>query len=450
MANIIEQQDLLKGLPDARLSLLLQKPDASIPPFLVAAEAQRRQAIRQQFAGDGNKESVVDTLTKQLSNVPQNIQAPMQTPPQIPQPQPQMAGIGALPQGQQAMAAGGAVQRYGLGGDVVPSESTFDYVRRTYPVSSLPGFLSNTASSIGGYISDAWNSDTAKHATDRAKESVGRAIDVTSLNPWTSQILGLDPASVRESRKKSEIAAIQANNPMAGQGSSGPAEYDTSIKQMERLSARPAVENKTVKDTSAPDTTTAGTSAENKAKAEEADFRKRIKELYGVEEPSNWEEAQKWFAMSQAIMQPDQNLMQSLAGAGAIYAGAEGQQAADQRAAKRDQEEALLKYDLQKYSSDREQEIANAAARVKAQTDISTGQISDIRNERNRLYDQLSRIQEDADKNGIPVDPARIAAIQGRIDSLGAELESYKSYIQNQYGFNMIPTVDTKAGTVRR
>ena len=117
MANIIEQQDLLKGLPDARLSLLLQSPDASIPPFLVAAEAQRRQSIRQQFAGDGGKESVVDTLTKQLSNVPQNIQAPMRTPPQMPPPmQPQMAGIGALPQGQQQMANGGPVRRFASDG----------------------------------------------------------------------------------------------------------------------------------------------------------------------------------------------------------------------------------------------------------------------------------------------------------------------------------------------
>ena len=73
MPNIIEQQDLLKGLPDARLMTLLQKPVGDIPPFLVAAEAQRRQQIRQQFAGSGSKESGVDSLTKQLAGVPQNI-----------------------------------------------------------------------------------------------------------------------------------------------------------------------------------------------------------------------------------------------------------------------------------------------------------------------------------------------------------------------------------------
>jgi len=104
MPNIIEQQDLLKGLPDARLSMLMQNPTGDIPPFLVAAEAQRRQSIREQFSG-GPQESVVDTLTKQLASVPQNIEAPMQTPPRMPPPQMQ-AGINALPQG---MRRGGFV-----------------------------------------------------------------------------------------------------------------------------------------------------------------------------------------------------------------------------------------------------------------------------------------------------------------------------------------------------
>ena len=149
-------------------------------------------------------------------------------------------------------------------------------------------------------------------------------------------------------------------------------------------------------------------------------------------------------------MQPGQNLMQGLSSAGAIYAGAEGQQAADQRAAMQDQEEALLKYDMEKYNRDRETEAANASARVKAQTDISTGQISDIRNERNRLYEQLMRIQESVDKGEITPEQAaaRQQGIQSRIDALGAEIEAYKSYLQNQYGFQNIPTVNTAAGTV--
>ena len=116
MPNIIEQQDLLKGLPDDRLSMLMQNPTGDIPPFLVAAEAQRRQSIREQFSG-GPQESVVDTLTKQIASVPQNIQAPMQEPPQMPPPQMQ-AGVGAL---QQTARDGGLMRRFASLGYVRPS-----------------------------------------------------------------------------------------------------------------------------------------------------------------------------------------------------------------------------------------------------------------------------------------------------------------------------------------
>ena len=46
MPNIVEQQDLLKGLPDAAIAKLMQAPSGQIPTFLVAAEAQRRQHLQ--------------------------------------------------------------------------------------------------------------------------------------------------------------------------------------------------------------------------------------------------------------------------------------------------------------------------------------------------------------------------------------------------------------------
>jgi len=409
MANIIEQQDLLKGLPDARLPLLLQSPDASIPPFLVAAEAQRRQAIRQQFAGDGSKESVVDTLTKQLSNVPQNIQAPMRAPPKMPPPmqpqmQPQMAGIGALPQGQQAMAGGGPVRRFAPGG----------YVEPMWKIPSYSGVIPRVGDWVGEKAKDLY-----EYAT----------------TPWGNTEAPANPAE--SSGIDLSLPDIKLPNPNPNFGENGePSPYTD-------LTTKP-------KKPPSPTTGTEDTSAENKYKSMEAEMRKRLEGLYAEDEPSNWEDAQKWFAMSQAIMNPDQNLIQSLASAGSIYAGAEGQQAADRRAALRDQEEALLKYDMEIYSSDREAESANAAARVRAQTDISTGQIGDIRNERNRLYEQLMRVQESVDKGEITPEQAatRQKGIQSRIDALGAEIEAYKSYLQNQYGFQNIPTVNTAAGTV--
>lgn len=395
MSNIVEQSELLKGIPDDRLSLLLQKPDASIPPFLVAAEAQRRQAIRQQFAGSGTNESVVDTLTKQLSNVPQNIQSPMRNPPQIPPPQmqPQMAGIGALPQGQQAMAGGGPVRRFAPGGYIEPMWKVPDY--------------SGVIPRVGDWVGEKAK-DLYEYAT----------------TPWGQTETPTSPESPAESSGIDfSIPDITLPNPNPNFGKNG--------------------EPSTYTDLTKPKSSTTGTkdtSAENKYKSIEADLRKRVEDLYAVEEPSNWEEAQKWFAMSQAVMNPDQNLIQSLANAGAIYAGAEGQQAADQRAALRDREEALLKWDMEKYSSDRDSE----AAGLKARTDIATGSIENIQRERNDISRQMRDLETAIIKGEIS-DEAYIAserrALKAAYDDAGRRLATFNSYIQDQYGFPIIEEV---------
>jgi len=309
MANIIEQQDLLKGLPDARLSLLLQKPDASIPPFLVAAEAQRRQAIRQQFAGDGGKESVVDTLTKQLANVPQNIQAPSQMPPQMPPPQmqPQMAGIGALPQGQQQMANGGPVRRFAGDGYVEPMWKIPDY---SSVIPRVGDWVGSTAKSVYDYATTPWGNTEAP------------------ANPAESSGIDLSLPDFK----------IPNSNPNFGDNGE-PSPYTD-------LTPKPKK----------PPSSTAGTtdtSPENKYKSMEADMRKRLEGLYAADEPSNWENAQKWFAMSQQIMNPDATLMQGLVNAGASYADSAGNQAAQQRQGSRAQDEALLKWDMNSLESQR-------------------------------------------------------------------------------------------------
>jgi len=343
MANIIEQQDLLKGLTNDRLSLLLQKPDASIPPFLVAAEAQRRQAISQQFAGDGGKESVVDMLTKQLSNVPQNIQAPMKAPPQMPPPQmqPQMAGIGALPQG---MANGGPVRRFAAQGFVAPT-------------------VSDLASGI--------TSLTPEEYARRQREE-----KIKAMPPGKARYLLENPTVPTTEAKQAEDAFRAATEgPFSGfYTPEGVYEAAQDLKNVTTRTAAPPVSNGMTADDrraptnpapdSAPPSSTTGTddtSPENKYKSMEADMRKRLEGLYGNEETSNWENAQKWFAMSQQIMNPDATLMQGLVNAGSAYAEISGDQAAKQRQSERAREEALLNYDLQIMQGDRASEAAAAA-----------------------------------------------------------------------------------------
>ena len=446
MSNFIEQADLLKGLPDARIATLMQNPVGDIPPFLVAAEAQRRQAIRQQFAGDGNKESVVDTLTKQLSNVPQNIQAPMRAPPKMPPPmqpqmQPQMAGIGALPQGQQQMANGGPVRRFASDGFVSPS-NPFDYVRENYPISSLP----NTIANAGSVIGEAWNSPTANQITDRLLMETGRAADFLTLNPYTSQVLGIDPKSVTERRQRNEleVPASTEDTLAIPSASGGP-------KTRGYPTNRDPEPTPNVAKPPNPDEGKAGTSDENKYKSQEAALRDRLESLYGADKPSNWEDAQKWFAMSAQIMNPDATLLQGLVNAGNVYSQAEGEQARSQREGDRDLQEALLKWDMNEleYNRAREQaaidrDVSAAENLLKAKTGISTGSIENIQRERNDISRQMRDLESSVIKGDI-TDEAYIAserkALRAAYDDAGRRLATFNSYLQDQYGFPIIEDV---------
>lgn len=397
MPNIIEQQDILKGLTDARLATLMQNPVGDIPPFLVAAEAQRRQAIRQQFSGAGSNESVVDTLTKQMANVPQNIQAPMQTP--LQNPPPEQAGIGAIPQ---QMAHGGPVRRFQTGSLVTPTFRGRAGAAGYETPSDTWGIL---GTSVGGFL-------------ENLKEF--------GLNPTVEQQAKL--AAENEVAASADApAGIQPNDIYAA--AKAPGLYDSKI-------TKPRDPNASNQDSSIT----------NKKAAAEDSFRKRLEELYRTEEPSNWEEAQKWFAMSQQIMNPDANLMQGLVNAGSVYAQAEAEQASAQREDERALAEMLLKYDMAQY----EDQQARESAGIRAKTDISTGQIEDIRREQYRLYDQIDRIQEGVDKGEIMPEVAaeRKAQIQTRIDALGAEMTAYKKYIGQQYGFGLFPKVNIATGQI--
>ena len=48
--DILQQEDIVKGLPDAVLQMELQMPSGRIPEFLVLSEVQRRADMRQRFA----------------------------------------------------------------------------------------------------------------------------------------------------------------------------------------------------------------------------------------------------------------------------------------------------------------------------------------------------------------------------------------------------------------
>ena len=330
MPNIIEQQDLLKGLPDTRLAMLLQNPMGDIPPFLVAAEAQRRQAIRQQFAGSEGKESVVDTLTKQLANVPQNIPAPTRSPPVIPQ-TPQMQGVAALQAQQSAqqmaqpqeMRAGGMVQRYQSQGLVTPT------------VDSL-------AASIAGMSVEEYKRKIEQEKI--AKLGRGKARYLLE-NPTV-------PTSEAEKAEQEFYAATEG--PFSGFYSpeSAYAAAQELAKNNERdsrvfpklpagaaggMNFAPAPP----KESAAPVETPPPEPGET-----QDEYRARLEKLLAAQQPSDWEKAQGYFAMAEQFLDPSKTTMQSLVGAGQAFAQSAGEQARAQREADLARERGLLEYDM--------------------------------------------------------------------------------------------------------
>lgn len=392
MANIIEQQDLLKGLPDNRLATLMQNPTGEIPPFLVAAEAQRRQAIRQQFSG-GEQESVVDSLISQMANTPENIQGPAQSPqmPQLPQQGmegAQDAGLGAIDQG---MRDGGMVRRFAEDG----------YVR---PMWTLPDY-SSYLPKVGEFLKEAGQSayEMATKPYGETAPALPGTEDVA--NPAERLFPTLPPgASAGMSLTKMTIP------PSAQKG-----KEDTSDENQE-----------------APD-----------PRDEE---RRRLKELYGETELSNWEKAQKWFAASEALVTPGQTTTQALINA----AGAFGDSAADaakaERMARLEAGKGLLEYDIAARKEDDDLARAGATAR----RDIATTRIGQIERQRGEIANQISEIQMAVAKGGL--DPATaepyLKGLRDQYDKFNQDAESYNAFFDKNYGFNTIPRVNTATGKI--
>lgn len=109
--NILQQEDIIKGLADDRLMQEAQQPTGQVPQFLVVSEIQRRSDMRKRF--EAQQEQPEGTVAEQIMNGGiGSLNAQQGQPPQQPQGMPQQ------PQGQppqQGMAAGG-ITRMQVGG----------------------------------------------------------------------------------------------------------------------------------------------------------------------------------------------------------------------------------------------------------------------------------------------------------------------------------------------
>ena len=428
MPNIIEQQDLLKGLPDTRLMTLLQNPVGDIPPFLVAAEAQRRQQIRQQFAGSGSKESVVDTLTKQLANVPQNVNSPARTPPTIPQ-TPQMQGVMALQQQQamtdiaqqaqpQTMRSGGMVQRYQSQGLVQRMGEL--YGSRSPTVQQLSSMTPEELAALRKYQSD----QNMKRLNEQAQITGGRYGQGMAYQRelLENRISGpfadfASPESAVEAAKKLQDLPSEeemnrtldtgkplpstANNrifPTIPAGASGGMSLTTPPKAPVRQAEPPPPE---------PGETT-------------DEYRARLEELLAAQQPSDWEKAQGYFAMAEQFLDPSKTTMQSLVGAGQAFAQSAAERDRAQREAELSLKKGLLEYDMSQAA-----ERSAAARAERERTSFSAKEQADIFVKRSESLARLisEKERQVAEMTSDPLSANMDPTLKDRVDALKKEIE---------------------------
>jgi hypothetical protein len=144
--NILEAEDMVKGLPDQVLFQYAQNPPPQIPQFLAISEVQRRQDMRQRFQASqgGNEPTVKDQILQggiaSAGGPPPGTQqpppmAPMgAAPPGAPMQQP-MTGAPMPPMG---MAQGGQVPYRMQAGRTVPSQADVEMALRTPPYLRTP------------------------------------------------------------------------------------------------------------------------------------------------------------------------------------------------------------------------------------------------------------------------------------------------------------------------
>jgi len=143
--NILQMEDMVKGLPDQVLMQEAQMPSGQIPQFLALSEVQRRQEMRQKLQAPPEA-TVADQILQGgiASAMPQ--QGPQQ-PPAPPQSMPQGQQMG--PPQAPMMAYGGGRMPYAMaGGGMVPSGIVKMQNLGQVPGMTYPGVMSGQGDPI--------------------------------------------------------------------------------------------------------------------------------------------------------------------------------------------------------------------------------------------------------------------------------------------------------------
>mgnify|MGYP003109216181 FL=1 len=166
--NILEQEDLIKGLPDAALMKEASAPSGEVPQFLVISEIKRRSDMRKRFDAQQQQDqgTVKDQIVMEALGIapmmpagmtpPAQPMGPLGAPPMGAMPPP-MGGMPPMPQGGIAsapqamppmrMAQGGIVQMANGGSTGMPGAGALYGMQKEYvdPLLDRAKVLAQTA-----------------------------------------------------------------------------------------------------------------------------------------------------------------------------------------------------------------------------------------------------------------------------------------------------------------
>ena len=205
--NILDAEDLIKGLPDQALMQEAQVPSGQIPQFLVVSEIQRRSDMRKRYEAQQQQPqgTVAEQIVREgiMGMAPQQPMMPQGMPQAMPQAMPQgMPPMGMAQGGIVRMKKGGILRQLSsLGSD--PNSPYFgktnqDQIDTMLATMSYPDVLA--------FLTRMFTGDAQREVLDYVKaktEGEGAGMKLageTSMIPEMKEVLAREPYESKEAR----------------------------------------------------------------------------------------------------------------------------------------------------------------------------------------------------------------------------------------------------------
>jgi len=236
MMNVLEQEDIIKGLPDQALMQEAQMPSGQVPQYLVVSEIQRRSDMRKRYKADQGQMpqgTVKDKVVQEgiMASMPPQMPPQMAMAPQMAQRMPNMPPPQMPPQGiEQAMPpqmmSGGGVVRMANGGR---TQAIIQQILAKNPNAQMADFLAAgvTQEDVFGFL-ESQSPMTFDEITAGATQGalpgppIGRAVSAagqlvpSGARGVSNRLFGPIPVPSLEKARSGILAGVQGMSSLFG------------------------------------------------------------------------------------------------------------------------------------------------------------------------------------------------------------------------------------------